>query len=1098
MVIENRESPILPISGIIALIAFLGVIIYTQVPLKGKRPDALEVKEQPEKVRARLWQDPFLAVMEHGKNGNAPKSKANSIQDLVSEIKQKEDVAILGVMVSGAPYAEESEWRIRHRYAVLSGLSRLGFIPEDSAHIKYVVNPLADEKTSDTICMSNILPYEWLEKNSEKGKRNILLLWLNDDNFRKKPLSNLADLIHKLPKSSNNSPVGAVKIIGPAGSETLLDMVKELWDGQKTMPKGIQIYSATATAEDSLLIKQLKESSEKAASWLNGHPDIDSVEKVMEKHNITFKRTILSDYELANALFDELHRRGVNFECGQDHIVLIAEWDTIYGRSLPETFETVFKKRSPYFCTDEFESQKKNVKQLYEAIKSDRYHLGTISASKNTFDWLNKVLEVPHLFDQLENEKMPYLTEEIKKLRDQTSEIRKMTFDKLTEEQQISVKRLNRLMIEVSYPDETPKKDEFLKKSVHRFSYLRGIDGKLPGEQDQDSKKQEKKDSANKEDIGSAEQPTGKSQYDYLRRLSAEIYSLDQMLKSEGQGSVRAIGVLGSDFYDKYLVLQALRQRLPEINYFTTDLDARMLHADNIKWTRNLVVASSFGLQLRGDRGDPQHQDLQGDVPPFRDNYQTSIFYATLESFREGKVSLLQDNDDINRESPRIFEIGRKEAFDLTPNHKKNTSIHPQPYIFKVCEKEKRYAKFLLVLFISLFFLIRLSSRRFDQHMKKLWRFIKRHAFVALVALVVLGSLVYLFHYNIVIDPEEEPISILGGVSVWPTEIIRIIVLILSWYFILSAICCLKNNSIKLEEDFGIGGDQTRKASVHLKNEFTYNWRVGDKEETASIDQLWREHMNRGRWNYRLPFTFFILFAYLLVSFSIIYFFGNPTSPVRGDVSSKINTYITILAVASFLTLIFCVFNTTRLCERFVDRASSRAPIWSQSSIKKFMTNASYESEVALGERMLVQLIAGRTDVVGRLIFRPFIVLLLIFVSRNTYFDNWHMSIGLAVVISISMVYAWSSALILRRVAEKARKNVISRLSNKLVTVISEKLPNKEQKERIEFVLNEVRSIQKGAFAPFMKHPAVQALLVPFGGVGGLALVEQLLEKLNV
>ena len=172
-----------------------------------------------------------------------------------------------------------------------------------------------------------------------------------------------------------------------------------------------------------------------------------------------------------------------------------------------------------------------------------------------------------------------------------------------------------------------------LHNQVHLISYLRGIDGSVPGEKDE--KKDEKADAKSDplKDVKKLEQPVGKSQYDYLRRLAEEIYRMDQDLLylKNGKGGIKAIGVLGTDFYDKYLVLQALRQRLPDAVYFTTDLDARMLHPDHIQWTRNLVVASNFGLSLRKD----EEIDIQGQVPPFRDNYQTSVFLTVLRAFPE-------------------------------------------------------------------------------------------------------------------------------------------------------------------------------------------------------------------------------------------------------------------------------------------------------------------------------------------------------------------------------------------------------------------------------------------------------------------------------
>ena len=73
---------------------------------------------------------------------------------------------------------------------------------------------------------------------------------------------------------------------------------------------------------------------------------------------------------------------------------------------------------------------------------------------------------------------------------------------------------------------------------------------------------------------------------------------------------VKAIGLVGSDLYDKLLILQALRNRFKTKIFFTTDLDARYLHADQKDWTRNLVVASNFGFSL-----NPQLQRFDPAIP---------------------------------------------------------------------------------------------------------------------------------------------------------------------------------------------------------------------------------------------------------------------------------------------------------------------------------------------------------------------------------------------------------------------------------------------------------------------------------------------------
>jgi hypothetical protein len=237
-----------------------------------------------------------------------------------------------------------------------------------------------------------------------------------------------------------------------------------------------------------------------------------------------------------------------------------------------------------------------------------------------------------------------------------------------------------------------PVADE--KDHVACFTYLRGLDGiasaadtatdasagshasPIGGSQDSSA--------SGSATPGVSDEATGPGQLDYLRRLSGTIASL-----RESGTRVRAIGVISSDVYDKLLVLQALRDSLPGALYFTFDLDARMLDRKSLRSTRQLLVGSSLGLTLR--------PELQGDIPPFRDSYQTSMFYATLLAVHRfvdfGPAHAAQAghtepqghagadsgvshffNVDSSAQAglqwtnrPRVFAIGRSQEFDLTP-----------------------------------------------------------------------------------------------------------------------------------------------------------------------------------------------------------------------------------------------------------------------------------------------------------------------------------------------------------------------------------------------------------------------------------------------
>jgi hypothetical protein len=172
-----------------------------------------------------------------------------------------------------------------------------------------------------------------------------------------------------------------------------------------------------------------------------------------------------------------------------------------------------------------------------------------------------------------------------------------------------------------------------------------------------------------------------------LRRLERHLE--DRILLEEEPPlgtklNVKAVGVLGTEVYDKLLVLRALRKRFPGACFFTTDLDARFFAPSEREFTQNLVVASHFPLEL--------HADLQRAVAPFRDSYQTAAFLATLLAVGDPLISergkhfskaLCSEGSsrpgefpwplpfDVDPKSaidlsPLVFEVGRGDAYQLT------------------------------------------------------------------------------------------------------------------------------------------------------------------------------------------------------------------------------------------------------------------------------------------------------------------------------------------------------------------------------------------------------------------------------------------------
>jgi len=1018
---ERNKGPLIPISGIAILLAAIGITFSTLTPLKGSRPPVPEFRESYGKVDARLWQDPFSAVLDHLKfvsmgklsNGGEPfksystvkkqasfceYSSATEYGSLACELKrriQKGKVTVLGVMVFGSRYEEDAELRIRRRYAVLSGLSRVGFVPEDPEHLGFISVSPKNCPYENKVCLSNIMPFEWL-RSPGKVDDSILLLWMNDQVFKDKPLVTLGRLVDYFDIGEMMGARVVLKIIGPTGSTTLKSMIAEIAEISNcqhygaspisNLQRGVEIYSPFATVDESILLQ---------------NPSLDDaghhhIEDLFNKLGISFTRTIGSDKELADKLIEELSLRRVTPMKDNHHILLVAEWDTDYGRSLPEIFTTVLKEKA---------------------------------VSKN-----NDV-----------------------------------------------------------------------KKRVHVISYMRGIDGSLPGEKEDN--KEEKTDTKSKaeNEIKKLEMSSGKSQFDYLRRLTEETYKLDHDLRVNNNGSIKAIGVLGSDFYDKYLVIQALRQRFPEAVYFTTDLDARFFHPESFKWTRNLLVASNFDLALRAE--------LQGGVPPFRDNYQTSAYYATLRAFagyldRDGKDFLSN-----KQRTSQVYEIGRHGAVNL--DNPENT-INPG---HETKKRQRHFIGYSFIIVSLLSILLFLTSEKIRGYAEAAWSCFYSSEFKRLVVTTVVVMAVTAagyFLYQCHLRYDEEPFLFFEGISSWPSELIRMIAAIFAIYFICKASKDIEKNRIMITNEY-FGKDRTHIDNpeciqnvievifarfnnnkgvtrfVEMVREYCmrvkFYWEDSDTED---IEKLWREYLLRDSCKYRIMRTLPIFIVYIILCLCIIGFSGFPVKPIRGNISNDCDKFILISSVLSFIILVFYVFDVTFICRQFISNASDKKPIWSYESKQAFFSESGIvtdatiqkETESSWSELRLLQLIAKRTEAVGKLIFYPFIVLFILFVARINYFDNWHTPLGLAAVFSLSAAYAWSCALFLRRAAENARSYAIRRLNMDLQQVHFAKDPDEKQMMRIRFAIDEIKSIREGAFLPFLQHPAIQSLLLLLSVIG--------------
>lgn len=127
----------------------------------------------------------------------------------------------------------------------------------------------------------------------------------------------------------------------------------------------------------------------------------------------------------------------------------------------------------------------------------------------------------------------------------------------------------------------------------------------------------------------------------------------------------------------------------------------------------------------------------------------------------------------------------------------------------------------------------------------------------------------------------------------------------------------------------------------------------------------------------------------------------------------------------------------------------------------------------------------------GKLVYYPFIILVLMIFARSKIFDNWDMPIGLVLIFLLSGGLTLACALYLRRAAEHTRQVVYGQINEILIELSSRPEEAARMLEKqVSIALNQIQKINEGAFLPLSQDPAVQALLLPFGGWGGITLLE--------
>ena len=582
--------------------------------------------------------------------------------------------------------------------------------------------------------------------------------------------------------------------------------------------------------------------------------------------------------------------------------------------------------------------------------------------------------------------------------------------------------------------------------ALETYSYLRALDGRpdepqLP-EAGDSSKSEEATSLLQRRAI--SETSFGTSQFDYLRRTA-----LDLKERNRSRRNVVAVGILGSDIYDKMLVLQAVRPALPSAIFFTTDLDALYLERAMEPFTRGLVVASADDLDVNESS---KGANDQWKLPLMRDSYQT-VLVKHIRNILEDAVK--------QPASARIFEIAAGKRVDLSGTGKISGGLW---WLAQGWFNPLIFLPALLNAFLILWAVTTRDPKR-PGSMKKGWPWLAYgEATLAGLGLLFLFVALIFFKSNLFF---AEPLSL--GISIWPSVMIRLLAFAVAILLLCIASHSFADDALPQEKQLkeALAGRiqfpyRAKEGGTLLKRfirrirpiiQFLLRKKEGGEPGPDSFHHFFNELFG---WNTLRSRIMIISFVYLLISSGLFWYWPTMV-PARGASAFLIEKIVLALGVALYIVhlvfclyLHYCAFRLLRVIKSY------------------FRSEREQPAGMAIDKTRMLTSLGTLTTVIGKTLLYPLTVLILIILSRLDIFDNWVMTWSLGITFALGAIVLIVASLILWFQGAELKR-----------AVLAQSWPAER---------DALNAINDGAFAAWYSQPIFSAILSAVAVFGSLSV----------
>ena len=1101
----------------------------------------VELPEPP--VEARLWEDPLSAMGRFHDRirdacaaakpapGQDPADcerrhavSPEQMKERLGKLQLGEGLTVMAVLVPGSALVGTEEGRRRFRYSVLSGLNREGFNPDDSEHmglLRTVYLPDFGPQSGESMD----IVYETLHRWGTHGdpndpERRVVVLWIDDSKYRPRWLSALARLFGTIAPDD-----ASLRILGPVNSDAL---AKAVWNdaGQwateaksaadpKAFRKNLEVVRrltiasplATATSETlglgpcgqpDCIEALLRDHAARAAEAL-GIED-------WKRESFGFTRTVGTDDKLIAGLAEELRVRGLD-ACERGRVVLISERDLIYARHFGDGLKGVLTCRNP--ARTKLQLWTYSYFRGLDGATPERTAEQARTLARSSSDDGRKRPPIEWPEGQAQEDYVRRLVEDIRadNAREPVMAIGLIGLE-------VHDKLLLAQALRETFSDRPVFMTDLDARMIHPITsrYTRNVI------------------------VASS--------------LALEVDEAALHCKAFEPRSVPVAPVI-----DRPPGMKVVDRSIPFRDSYQTSMFIAARYAVAKPADAVRLAACLPGLLARPvlfELGRSGMVELPGaGVTPAEAGQRRLFAAATAAFFALLALVMLLGLPGPAMAAvrgwvlPSFAEPGAAFAWPkaIVASLEWAALSFAFGVVLELALPGTCGGAGLVLLAVTggaflLAFLY--PGTRWVQRLRRalqqaagageIWGGLLR---VALQA-VLFGALAAGAWWALVPPPDAvyEPFSVLNGVSSWPSLLIRTLMIVLfAWFLDFAWFQRLRTAKDLRRAFFGPAREDTipGRAATRwgricswLGCLTVWFWRpkcdLGDgRIDGARLWEAYHRMMDDGPWLARLLLWLVVsaaLTAALVIFANALSGGADPAIPARGLADRNILFVTQIIGVVCLLVLLILVGDETILTWRFVACLRQGRTVYPKDTVRRFASELGPDladkaaapiaarprerGAAKAGQRNSIlddwidaRLLADHTAAVGPLIVYPFILVALVIVARSQIFDNWDMGPGVLAVMLCYLLWSIGMAALLNHGAERARRKALEGMQADLLWLNGS--ASKDLSGSFHDLIENMKGLRKGAFAPFFQQPIVQAVLVPLGGAGGIQLIEFLL-----